>query len=148
MKPFEYDTNKLGVNVPPFGQFRKSFPITIAAGATLGDSIIIPTNRGEMKAIGFIPSGTTSDAVLKDYQNVNFNISNNGNIFLQEETLSIWSEFFARGLTNTVPVVVEEGGTLDFDFENTSGISITVIIIIYFYDPKKPSYYIDSNRGR
>ena len=140
----EFDVSDLGINVPKKGQFRKGFKIALPANTkAIADTITIPTERGPVVSIGFVPTGSTD---LKDYQNVKFTINNNINI-LEDETLAEWAPDYARGKINTIPCVIDEGGTLNYTFDNDSAVALEVVIYIYFWNPKKPSYYFDNQRA-
>ena len=123
------------INIPKKGLFKKSFQVTATNATTTAGSITIPTGRGDAKAVS-ITVATTGTAV--DLADTKFTLDDNGQSFIETDTLTGWASAYDRQVINTIPIELKEGGTLNYSFVNASAVAHRVNIELYFYNPMQP----------
>lgn len=121
-------------NRPLRGLYKKSEKVIITAGDSVADNFTVTTGRGNIQAIGIVTNSDDLDIVSL----VDFTLNDGGMSFIENDNLLRWSPQYRGNGIVTLPIEIAEGQVVNYNFNNTSGEDVIVIIEQYFYNPQLP----------
>ena len=107
---------------------KKTYSHSATGSLTTTTQITVPTGRGPVTALSvFFESAT-----LADLDGVRYTIGGNGKTIIEDGDALSQSALFTGEKADIVPILVNEGGTIDFSVNNDQANAIPTRVTLYF----------------